>query len=92
MICQTNDVSHNKEVRSRFISLQNARMLEKARCKGGGLVDCTPEENLEMMVQVMSDKSLHLQASAAYKHTGTTVALDGTEDEEIRRGCEAILG
>ena len=35
------------------------------------------------MATAMSDKDLHLKAAKAYKHTGTTNALDGTEDGMI---------
>ena len=35
------------------------------------------------MATVMSDKDLHLKAAKAYKHTGTTNALDGSEDNDI---------
>ena len=33
----------------------------------------------------MSDLSLHLKACEGYKYTGTTVALDGSEDHMICR-------
>ena len=49
------------------------------------MVDLTREENLDIMIQVMSDESLHLLASNGYKYTGTTVALDGSEDSMICR-------
>ena len=83
MITQTNDVAHHKEVRHQFIDLQSAKMLDKTRTQGGGLVECTPEENLEIMTKVMSNKDLHLKAARAYKHIGTTHALGGTEDDMI---------
>ena len=84
-VAQTNDTDHHLHVRKRFIELQTDLMIKKARRMGGGLVDLTPEENTGIMIQVMSDKSLHLQASKGYKSTGTTVALDGTEDCNICR-------
>ncbi len=37
------------------------------------------------MIEVMSDKALHLLASKGYKYTGTTVALYGSEDNMICR-------
>ena len=48
-------------------------------------MDLTPEENIDIMIQVMSDPNLHVQASRGYKYTGTTVALDGSEDNMICR-------
>ena len=35
------------------------------------------------MTEVMKNKDLHLNAAKAYKHTGTTNAFDGTEDDLI---------
>ena len=83
MICQTNDTGLHKDVRLNFIDLQSCMMLHKTRTQGGGLVDCTAEENLSIMTEVMSDTDLHLKAARAYKHTGTTNALDGKEDDMI---------
>ena len=85
MVCQTNDTDHHQHVRRRFIELQTALMINKARRMGGGLVDLTSEENIDIMIQVMSDKNIHDLASKGYKYTGTTVALDGTEDAKIIR-------
>ena len=86
MILQTNDTDHHLHVRKRFIELQTDLMIRKARRMGGGLVDLTAEENVGIMIQVMSDQSLHVQASKGYKYTGTTVALVGSEDGKVCRG------
>ena len=85
MIAQTNDTDHHLHVRKRFIELQTALMVRKSRSTGGGLVDLASEENIDIMIQVMSNKNLHLQATKGYKYTGTTVALDGSEDAMICR-------
>ena len=85
MIAQTNDTDHHLHVRKRFIALQTAHMVRKARSTGGGLVDLSREENIDCMIEVMSDPALHLQATRGYKYTGATVALDGTEDSMICR-------
>ena len=77
MITLTNDTAFHKYVRQNFIDLQSARMLHKTRTQGCGLVDCTSEENLELMITVMSDKDVHRKAAKAYKHIGTTNVLDG---------------
>ena len=83
MICQTDDTALHKDVRAEFLDLQTGKMLHKNRVQGGGVADCTPEENLEIMTKVMSNKAIHLKAAKAYKHTGTTNAFDGTEDDDI---------
>ena len=85
MVAQTNDTDHHAHVRKRFIELQTLRMIKKARVMGGGMVDLTPEENIDIMIEVMSDRDLHLTASRGFKYTGTTVALDGSEDCMICR-------
>ena len=69
-----------------------AKMLEKTRERGGGVIGLTPEENLEIMVQVMSNKELHINACKSYNHTGTTNAVDGTEDDQICGDTKIILG
>ena len=88
MILQTNEVLLHKEVRKRCIELETGFLLKKARSRGGGLVDCTHEESLELMIEVMSDVNLHLDAAKAYKYTGTTLAFDGTEDSELRNDAK----
>ena len=35
------------------------------------MVDLTAEENIDIMIEVMSDLGLHLKASRGYKYTGT---------------------
>ena len=83
MICQTNDVGLHKDVRADFIAKQTEKLLEHARSKGGGLCDLTAEENISLMCEVMSNPALHQKAADSYKWTGTTNALDGSEDELI---------
>ena len=85
LVAQTNDTDHHLWVRKRFIEIQTDRLIRKARGRGGGLVDLTREENIDIMIEVMSDLDLHLKACKGYKYTGTTVAFDGTEDSMICR-------
>ena len=56
------------------------------------MVDLTPEENIDIMIEVMSDLNLHLKACRGFKYTGTTVALDGTEDAKICREAKDFWG
>ena len=49
------------------------------------MVGLEPEENVDIMIEVMTDRKLHLQASKGYEYTGTTVALDGAGDSMICR-------
>ena len=92
MICQTNDTGLHKDVRKHLIDLQTGMMLHKTRTQGGGVADCTAEENLDIMTKVMSDRDLHLKAARAYKHTDTTNALDGTDDGMIAGDAKVFWG
>ena len=67
MVAQTNDTDHHLWVRKRFIEKQTGLMIQKARATGGGLVDLTREENIDIMIEVMSDVNLHLHAAKGYK-------------------------
>ena len=84
-VAQTNDTDHHLWVRKRFIELLTALMIQKARDSGGGMIDLSREENLDIMIEVMSDKNLHILASKGYKYTGTTNALGGSADRLITR-------
>ena len=84
-VCQTNDTDHKLCVRATFIEKQIGTMIQKARIRGGGLVDLTREENIDIMLEVMSELGLHLKACQGYKYTGVTVAFDGSEDKDICR-------
>ena len=84
-MCQTNDTDLHQWTRKRFIEKQTALLLRKARTRGGGLVEATREENIDLMIEVMQDPALHKQASKGYKYTGTNVALGGSEDWRICR-------
>ena len=83
MVAQTNDTELHKPMRKEFSALQEALVLEKTLASGGGLKECTHEENVMILASVFSDERLHLQACKGYKTTGTTVAFDGSEDELI---------
>ena len=70
-------------MRKEFCALQQELVLQKTLNSGGGLKECTNEENIMILATVFSDKNLHLQGCKGYKYTGTTVAFDGSEDEMI---------
>jgi hypothetical protein len=85
LVAQTNDTDHHLWVRKSFLEKQTALMIQKARASGGGLVDLTREENIDIMIEVMSEENLHLHAAQGYKYTGATNNLDGSEDSLICR-------
>ena len=89
MICQTNDTDHHEHVRKRYIELETQKIITKSRMQCGGMAELTIEENIDLMITVMSDLELHLTATAGYKRTGTTNALNGDEDGKIKN--DALL-
>ena len=40
---------------------------------------------MDMMVQILSDKELHIRASKGFKRTAVAVDIDGGEDDLIKR-------
>ena len=91
-MAQTNDTHHHLYVRKRFVELQTALMIKKARSTGGGLTELTRQENIDIMVEVLSDVNLHLLACEGYKMTGTTNKFDGTEDHLIKNEALIFFG
>ena len=91
MILQTNDTDHHEHVRKRYIELEMQNIITKSRMQGGGMAALTTEENIDIMIRVMSDVDLHLTATAGYKRTGTTNALNGDEDAMIKNEA-AVFG
>jgi len=85
MLLQTNDTDLHKEVRKRFVEEQEMFQVRKIQAEGGGMANLSREDNLQIMIDVMSDPELHLQAAKGYKKTGTTISLDGKEDDLIVR-------
>eukprot|EP00959_Pyramimonas_sp_CCMP1952_P462837 9483906-Pyramimonas_sp.AAC.1 len=72
LVYQTNDADLRLHARRGFIELQTDKMLQKVRRQGGGLVDLTKQENVDIMAEVMRDRELHLQACRGCKLTGAT--------------------
>ena len=83
MMLQTNDTEVHKPARKEFCSLQEDVVLQKTLNSGGGLKECSDEENIMILASVFGIDKLHLQACKGYKTTGTTVAFDGSEDYMI---------
>ena len=73
MVMQTNDTELHKPLRSGLCELQEGLVLGKTLNSGGGLKECTDEENVMLLASVLTDINLHLQACKGYKTTGTTL-------------------
>ena len=83
-ISQTVDTHLNHHVKRLYAVKESAELIQQMR--QGQVVPCAPKERcIDMMHDVISDKALHVKASAGYKHTGATIALNGDEDGELRR-------
>ena len=81
-ISQTVDTELNQHVKREYGDLEAVELINLMR--SGAVVPCTSKErSIDMMHEVLSNMDLHLQAAKGYKHTGATIALDGTEDEMV---------
>ena len=90
MVAQTNDTDHHLWVRKSFIEKQTNLVMRKARSTGGGICELSRFENIDVMIEVMSDLDLHLRAAKGYKYTGTTNNIDGSEDHLICREAKTF--
>ena len=65
-VAQTPDTDLNEEVRRLYGNRESAVLMEKMR-QGQSVPKMTPEECMDLMHSVLSDKELHLKASRGYK-------------------------
>lgn len=83
-VAQTVDTDLNQHVRRDYSALESEELISQMRA--GTIVPKAHETVcIDMMVQVLSKRELHLAAAEGYKKTGQTVALNGTEDHLIVR-------
>ena len=85
MINQTNDTGLHPPVRKELVQRQTEITIKKTRESGGGVADLAEEENIDIVIDIMRNRNLHIKACKGYKYTGTTVAFDGSEDKLICR-------
>ena len=52
------------------------------------MAECTTEENIDIMIQVMSDVGLRVSACAGYTITGASNTFEGIDDDKIKIGAE----
>jgi hypothetical protein len=83
-VIQTPDTDLNQHVRRMYTAKETEELIRQMR-SGVGVPRCKEEQCIDMMVDVLSHVDLHLKAADGYKKTGTTVALDGSEDHLIVR-------
>ena len=84
IVVQTPETDHNQHVKREYTNVETGEFLRQMR---DGI--CVPhlrqEQRIGIMVDVLSNMELHLQAACGYLRTGMTVALDGTQDDETVR-------
>ena len=86
-VAQTPDTDLNQHVRRQYVATESFELLRQMRA-GVPVPVCKHEQCVDMMVEVMSNLELHLQAAGGYKKTGLRVKLDGTEDDQIVREAQ----
>jgi hypothetical protein len=83
-VAQTPDTDLNQPVKRDYIAQETTELLAQMR-DGVTVPKCQPEVCIDMMVEVLSNMTLHLHAADGYLKTGMSVALDGSQDAEIVR-------
>ncbi len=83
-VAQTPDTDLNQPVKRDYIAQETTELLAQMR-DGVAVPKCQPELCIDMMVEVLSNITLHLHAADGYLKTGMSVALDGSQDAEIVR-------
>ena len=79
---QTPDLSQH--VKREYTNVETRELL--CQMRDGKIVPRLRQEHcIDIMVDVLSNMELHLNAAGGYLSTGMTVALNGTQDQEIVR-------
>ena len=81
-VTQTPDTHLNQHIRRNYKDEEGRELIHQMRM-GCKVPKLAPEQSIDVMVKVLSQKQLHLHAADGYKETGMNVALDGTEDHMI---------
>ena len=83
-VVQTPDTDLNQHVKRSYTAVETTELLQQMR-DGTCVPHCTPEKCIDLMEEVLRHTPLHLGAADGYLKTGLTVALDGSQDEEVVR-------
>ena len=81
---QTPDTDLNQHVRREYGMKETTVLLEKMRA-GKVVPKLSNEECMVLMLEVLSDPALHMQAAKGYKSVGQSIDLHGREDELVCR-------
>ena len=83
-VVQTCDTDLNQHVKRKYMELETAELLQQMR-DGINVPHNSPERCIELMADVLSSTSLHMNAAEGYVKVGFTVPLDGSGDQFICR-------
>ena len=83
-VIQTCDTDYNQAVKREYITRETDELIRQMQ-DGAIVPSCAHETCIDMMAEVLQNMALHFNAAKGYKKTGLTVALDGSEDQEICR-------
>jgi hypothetical protein len=86
---QTCDTDLNQHVRREYVALETGEFIHHFQ-RGESVPKLAPETMIDLMVEVLQNPALHVQAAAGYKKTALAVDLDGREDLEIVREAAAF--
>ena len=81
-VLQTPDTDLNGPVKARYTALESAIAIRKMR-DGVCVPHLSPEECVDIMVEVLSDMSLHHAAADGYVKTGLRVSLDDSSQDHF---------
>ena len=87
---QTPDTELNQRVRNKYQEQESQLLAERMRL-GAATPSLTPQECMWLMLNVLKDEKLHVDASKGFKSTGATVDLWGSEDALIAKEARAFL-
>ena len=93
-VAQTPDTDLNQWVKREYTDRETGDLLRQMR-DGTVVPQLRQEGCIDIMVDVLSNTALHLNAARGYLRTGMTVDLDGLQDQEIVReagACWTELG
>jgi hypothetical protein len=83
-VVQTCDTDLNQHVKRQYMALETAELLQQMR-DGINVPSNPPERCIDLMAEVLTKTSLHLDAAEGYVKVGFTVPLDGSGDQYIVR-------
>ena len=83
-VAQTPDTDLNQHVKREYTNRETGDLLRQMR-DGIVVPQLRQEDCIDIMVDVVSNMELHLNAAKGYLRTSMTVDLDGLQDQEIVR-------